>query len=110
MSNNVVIFPKGKKDAPPQSMQELMDSVEEARRGHIDHIVDEIMSMIMHYTHMEGFDLAQEEKIESAIFLEETLKSTLLDAVDLHHPLQEIVYDVISREDLDDEVNENDPS
>lgn len=98
--SNVVIFPKGKFQTPPQSMEELISSVEETRREHVDHVVDEITSIIFNVCAHEGFDLHQDDKIESTIFMVEAIKAALLDSVNIEHPLLDLAYDMVSSEDI----------
>jgi hypothetical protein len=46
MTDNVVLFPNRRRGAPPQSLEEVLENVETARKEHIEFIVDEISAAI----------------------------------------------------------------
>lgn len=92
------MFPKGKRGTPPQSKEELMTSLEETKREHIDILVDQMLEIIFQITYQEGFDLTNDDNIESTVFMSEAIKAALLDSVGLDHPFLDIAYDVVETE------------
>lgn len=84
---NVIAFPKGKRDAPPQSIEELQAKVNETRIEHIDYIVEETMSFIFSRCYDEGFDLAHEDCLKTTSLVVESLKAALYNTVGIEHPL-----------------------
>lgn len=102
MTDNVVIFPKGKLNHPPQTLEELRSTVDETRRGHIDYVVDNIVEMIFDITYHEGFDLHQDDKIETVVFMVEAIKAAIMDSKDMFHPLHEIAYEMVENEGLEE--------
>lgn len=85
--SNVIAFPKGKKDSPPQTIEELQAKVNETRKEHIDYIVEESMSFIFSRCYEEGFDLGQEECIKTTSLAVESFKAALYNTVGIKHPL-----------------------
>ena len=85
---NVIVFPKGKKNAPPQTMEEVIESVEMVRKEHVEFIVDDCCSFIFGRLSEEGFDLSDEGYEKQIVLVAEALKSVLYSASGIEHPLQ----------------------
>lgn len=107
---NVIPFPKGKNNAPPQSVEETMASVESNRREVIDYLVDDCCAFIFNRLYDEGFDLADDDCTKQTALVVESLKSALLATVNIHHPLQELSEKIFQYdgevEKAVDEINE----
>jgi hypothetical protein len=99
MSSNVIVFPKGKKNSPPQSIEEVMDSMETIRREHIDFLVDECCSFLFGRLLDEGFDLAEESITKPTIMMVESIKAALCASSGLFHPLHEVAEGVFAFSD-----------
>ena len=102
-SDNVVIFPKAKKDSPMHTMEEVMDNVIASRTAHIDFITDEILSFIMQRTYEEGFDLDIESCEKPKIMMYEGIRSTLLKSQGIEHFLHKFIDDMVNFTDGSDE-------
>lgn len=103
--NNIVAFPKSKKEIPPQSLEELFAKVEETKREHVDYLVDDVFSGLFPYLYMEGFDLTRDGCEKTTTLFTESFKAALLKSVMIDHPLHEVAEDLCedeSEEDLDD--------
>ena len=98
-SNNIVLFPKGKKDSPPLSMEQLMSSVSDTRTQHADFILDEIGSFIFARSFEEGFDLGGDDNEKQVTLMMESIRSCLLHVVGVDHVLQEFAEDCIQLND-----------
>lgn len=114
--SNVVIFPKGKKDSPPITMQDLMGSVAETRMFHADMILDVISENIMDLACDEGFPLGQEDDVPHLVFMMESIKSALMHSIGIEHPFQDLAHEHIRVMDEkmaaeeEEENNSNDDS
>ena len=92
---NVVKFPKQKKNSPPQSMEELLEGVEETRKEHVEFLLDEILSNSFRLLYEEGFDLGKDECVNSTAFMIEAFKAAIYRSVGIEHTLQEIADQVM---------------
>jgi hypothetical protein len=90
MSNNVVFFPKTNRNIPPQTLEQLMVSVEETRKEHAEYILDETLSFLFARCQEEGFDITNETCCKITALFVESYKSALYKSVGIEHPLQEV--------------------
>lgn len=97
-SNNVVIFPKYKKDAPPLSMEQLLSEVSKTRAAHIDYVLDDIMANFYNESLLNGFDLSGNEFIKINTLIAESMKSALMLSIGQEHFLQLFAEEVIQFE------------
>lgn len=99
--SNIIAFPRGKKDSPPITMEELNAKVSETRREHIEYLLDETLSFVFSRCYDEGFDLGQEECVKSTALIVEALRAGLLNTVGIEHPLHDVA-DMMFVEDNND--------
>jgi len=92
---NVILFPKEKKNSPPQTMEELLEGVEETRREQVEYLLDEILSNSFRILYDEGFNLSKDECVNSTAFMIEAFKSAIYHSVGIEHTLQEIANQVM---------------
>lgn len=104
MTSNVVLFPKGKKDSPPQTMEELMNGVLEVRRGQIDFLVDDIGSFIMGRSAEEGFDLMTEDNMRVNILMIECVRAALFESIGMKHYLHEELDRLVTNEQVEEMI------
>jgi hypothetical protein len=88
MTDNVVVFPKAKKDTPPQSIEEVYSKAEATRKEHVEYVIDETLSFVFNRCYDEGFNLHQDHCVKSTAMVVEALRSALYNAVQIAHPLQ----------------------
>lgn len=93
---NVVAFPKAHKDAPAQSLEEVIERVSENRREHVNHIVDELGSFFVARAYDEGFPIDGDDCFKDVILVVEAMRSAMYKSVGLEHPIQTVVEHVIS--------------
>lgn len=98
--NNVIAFPKGKKNAPPQSVEEVLESMEAIRKDHVEYLVDECCSFIFGRLLDEGFDLADERWMKPTLLVVESLKAALYAASGIPHPLHMVAEQVLVVEEM----------
>lgn len=113
MSENIVVFPKGKKNTAPQSLEEIRESVDNVRREHIDSLIEEFMSYITSRCCEEGFDFTLEHTFKSTLFLLESVRSAIYNTKNMPHDFQALAENVITdtmdvKEILDKNLNPDD--
>lgn len=99
MTNNVVLFPKAKRGTPPQTLEELIENVSEARKEHIEFVIDEALSFVFGRCYDEGFDLNQDHCLKTTALIVESLRAGLYMAVNLNHPLHAAAEGMFVMED-----------
>lgn len=83
-------------------MDEVYEKIDQARKEHIDYLVDEIMPIIFNRVYQDGYNLGIEECNNSTILFVEAFKSAMSQSVGAYHPLQEISNNMQFSEDIDD--------
>lgn len=99
MTDNVIAFPKGKKNAPPQSIEEVMESLEVVRKEHIEFLVDECCSFIFGRLLDEGFDFGDDKVFNETLLVVESIKAALYACSGISHPLHQVARHVFVFED-----------
>jgi hypothetical protein len=100
--NNVIHFPKGKRNSLPQTIEEVIETVENTRREHIEMFMSMMIPFIFQKACDEGFDVSQESCIKTNTFFVESLNAMLCKAAGMYHPIH-LVVDDIADGLLDDE-------
>ncbi len=103
MNSNVVLFPKGKKNHPPQTVDDIIDAVEENRKDHIEAFMESVLPFIFSNAFDFGLDLSKPECSKSTALFIESFKSALYDVYDLDHPLHELSEQIFKT--LEDNYN-----
>ena len=86
--DNVVIFPKSKKNSPPQTVEEILENVEKIRVEHSDMVLDELIPQIYTYFLDLGIDVMKHTCTKENIMLMESIRSLIYKHNNLEHPLQ----------------------
>lgn len=89
MESNVVLFPKAKRDHPPQSMDEVIESVIASRKEHIEIFLENVLPFVFSTASDYCLDLSKEESAKPTALFVESLKAALYSSCDIHHPLQD---------------------
>jgi hypothetical protein len=103
--SNVVSFPKGKRNSPPQTLDEIVEQVELVRKEHIEVVIDDALAFVFSRLYEDGFDLGREECIKTTSMLIETLRSTMYMSVNLSHPLHDLaerMYNITPEGEVED--------
>lgn len=85
--NNVIVFPKAKKGAPANSIDEILENVEMARREQIEMLIDDTLSFVFSRCYQEGFDLTEDRCIKTTALVVESLRAALYNTCSLKHSL-----------------------
>jgi hypothetical protein len=107
--NNVIHFPKGKRNSLPQTIEEVIETVENTRREHIEMFMSMMIPFIFQKACDEGFDVSQESCIKTNTFFVESLNAMLCKAAGMYHPIH-LVVDDIADGLLDDEDEPTEPT
>ena len=102
MESNIIAFPKSKRNHPPQSMDEVIESVISSRKEHIEIFLENILPMIFTNAADFGLDLSKEECTKSTALFMESFKSALYDTCGIDHVLQEFAEQSFSFMDDED--------
>lgn len=101
---NVIQFPKIKKNSPPQTMEELLETVNETRKEQVEYLLDEILSNAFRILYEEGFDLNKDHCIHSTALMVETFKAAIYRSVGIEHTLHTLADDIMVITDGDDKI------
>lgn len=90
MTDNVVVFPRSKRDTPPQSIEEIVEKRQEIQKEHIEFVIDEALAACFSFCYNEGFDVSSNECTKATGLFVEALRATLFKSVGFQHPLHEL--------------------
>jgi len=97
-NNNVILFPKDKKNSPPQTLDDIKMFVSEIREGHINIIMDDFIPFIfIALSETVGSDVTESKNAKDCALVIDSIKSLLLKCSSKHHELQDFcekVYDL----------------
>ena len=94
MTDNVIIFPGIKRDAPPQSVEEIVDKVTQARRDHVDGVVNDLSPDLIHMFGTYGLDISSDEYIKDVAMVMESIKAMVSRQYRLEHPFHNMIDNV----------------
>jgi len=106
MTDNVVMFPRAKRDSPLNTREEVEAKVIKARKEHVEYVIDETLSFVFSRCYEEGFNLNTDDCFKTTGMLVESMRAALLKSVGIRHPLHEVAEELFLVDD-DDEENEN---
>lgn len=108
-SDNVIPFPRKSQVplgvvTPPQSMEEVVETVDIVRQAHIQQTLEQVIPMMFDNFALAGFQPVDEmEFLKDGAFIVEAARSFLNKIYGTHHPLQLIADNLF--EQIDSEGN-----
>ena len=96
--NNVIVFPKAKKGAPANSIDEILENVEMARREQVEMLIDETLSFVFGRCYSEGFDLMEDRCVKTTALVVESLRAALYNTSGLKHSLHDVAEQLFVNE------------
>lgn len=100
MTDNVVMFPKAKKDTPLHTREEVEAKVVAARKDHVEYVIDETLSFVFSRCYEEGFNLNNDDCFKTTGMLVEAMRAALYRTVNIDHPLHKVAEELfVSDED-----------
>ena len=115
MDNNVIPFPKVKRDdAPPQSNEELREQVLLNKKKYVNNIVEHYTNQLAMKFVQHGFNLQDENFLRDFSFSVESIRSGLYRTLGINHPFQELMDEAIDtleqlESEIEDSEDEDDP-
>lgn len=103
MTDNVVVFPKAKRETPPQSIEDIMDSVQKMREMRTEEILYTITPMIISQLLDNGVNIEDEDCSKSIALLFESIKALIYKSFKMNHPLHEFSSSVFSIREWDED-------
>ena len=105
-SDNVVVFPKSKKDSPPQTMNEVIENIVEVKTYHAESVTEEIMDFIHVRSAMEGFNVFCDENSALTEMIGEAVKSALLNSHGIENWMVSVANDLFDDDTEDTKDSE----
>ena len=91
MTDNVILFPKFKKDSPPQTIEEITDKVNQTRKDAIDGVMVDLVPDFIHVFGSYGIDVTSNEYIKDVAMVMESVKAMITRQYGLDHPFHKMV-------------------
>lgn len=88
--SNIIVFPKAKKGAPANSIDEILENVEMARREQIEFLIDETLSPLFSQCYQQGFDLTEDRCVKTTALVVESLRAALYNTAGIQHSLHDV--------------------
>jgi len=90
--SNVVQFPKEKRNTPPQTIEEVHDTMESVRHVHVEETIELLIGVIFDNLSLSGFNFTPDDDsyVKDVAMTFEALKSMLYKYHNIDYPLQEI--------------------
>ena len=85
--NNVIVFPKAKKGAPANSIDEILENMEVVRKEQVEMLLDETLSFVFGRCYQEGFDLSADRCVKPTAMVVEALRAALYSTAGMSHGL-----------------------
>jgi hypothetical protein len=90
-NDNVILFPKGKKDnSPPQTLDEIFDKITRIREEHAENTIQEIAPQILNILASMGIDIEAREQQTLNAMLIECVRAHLHKTLKIHHPFHDV--------------------
>ncbi len=89
--NNVIMFPKGKKDnSPPQTLDEIVDKIEKIRLEHAESTIQEIAPQILNILSAVGVDIVSHDHQKLNAMLIECIRAQMHKMLNIPHPFHDV--------------------
>lgn len=102
MTNNVIIFPKAKGESPPQTLEEIHESITALRKSRADYMMVMALPSVLQIILEGGVDIDNEKCSKDLALFCESFKSLIYKSLDLEHQLHnftESTFSVFEQED-----------
>lgn len=93
MNQNVVVFPKGHKGSPPQTIEESLRQIEEARKVIADDVIEDVVGqMFIAFSERGVQPLVEQDTtyLKCMGLVIESLRAIIMYSLNQEHPLQEV--------------------
>jgi hypothetical protein len=106
--SNVVQFPVERLNVPPQSIEEMQDSISIMRKEHVDNLMDMMIPSVLMLFETNGMDVETEAYVKDSALVIEAIKALMYKYYNLEHPLNfiaETCFDI--RMNSDESISYN---
>ena len=103
MTDNIILFPKSKKGSPPQTVEEIQNSVTQLRLEHINEMMEVVVPNIVDIFENIGIIVHDHEYIKDVALLLESIKSLIYKYNGLNHSFHELADNIFQYTVQDDE-------
>lgn len=103
MSDNLIVFPKGKLGSPPQSLEDIVEAVVTNRNAYISHLAESITEDVLLRLEDANVDLENAEGIRHIAMLTDALRACICKSMGVEHPLDSLIeerYDIVYEDDF----------
>lgn len=95
--DNVVVFPRAKKNAPPQRIEEIQQSISEIRLDHIENVLSELLPPILYgINEVSGHDFMDDKYTKDMAFIVQSIKSLLMKGYNMDDPFHNFIENFYS--------------
>lgn len=91
MSDNVVLFPKIKRDSPPQTIEEIADKISQTRKDHVENLMYDMAPDIVNLLGSYGLDVTDPDNIKDTAMVMESIKSMVCRQYNIDHSFHKMV-------------------
>lgn len=102
MTDNVVKFPRAHRFAPPQTIEEVKENVNQVRMELADHAVAQGMIALFEALAREGIDTTGEDIHSSNALICESIRAAVYKALTLNHPFHNMIEEMIIFNETED--------
>lgn len=106
--DNVITFPKHKRDTPPQTKEEFAKELLNSKMDYANELCDHYASQLVNKFAQHGFEIEGEQFMKDFAFTVETMRSNLYRSLGVTHPFHEMIDEATSKMDLVEEEDEDD--
>lgn len=109
-SNNIVEFPREKKDNPPQNREEFMDQIVSLRMGYAQELADVLTGVVLgELSRMTSIVTSIEDDDPLIELLNGTIQALYLRTAGIEHPYESLAHALAEQdnEELSEESNES---
>ena len=102
MTDNVIIFPKAKGESPPQTLEEIHESITALRRSRADYMMAISLPHVIQIILEGGLDIDNDKCGKDLALFCEAFKALVYKSLDLDHQLHEFTestFSVFEQED-----------
>ena len=104
MTGKIILFPKGKFNTPPQSVEEMVADIERLRQDAADDVATIMIPQIISIFMSNGIDADQHKYIKDVSMIVECCKSLLYKYYEIDHPFHEMIESVFEFSYNDDDT------
>ena len=100
LPDNVIVFPRGKENAPPMTVEELKENIITSKMEVGSFLAEELTKEVYRIMSDNGYHINQMQDIG---FLLSTIKAIIYRHEKIYHPIQDVIDEKMSLDDSPEE-------